>query len=149
VIGALRPVVALLATWRGRLIAAVLATQLLLPLRYYLLARDPHDERFAWRMFSPTRMERCKLQLVESGKPVALGREFHETWVELAQRGRFAVAEAMAAELCARRSNATVTVELACTRLDDHVTTYVSGDDGRMHERDDDHRAAADVCGAP
>ena len=46
----------LLATWRGRFIAVFIATQLVLPLRYYVLRDDEHDERFAWRMFSPMRM---------------------------------------------------------------------------------------------
>ena len=45
----------MLATWRGRLIVAVVLAQLLIPLTYYS-HRDPHDERFAWRMFSPMRM---------------------------------------------------------------------------------------------
>ena len=139
----------LLASWRGRVIAAVVASQLLLPLRYYACARDPHDERFAWRMFSPIRMTKCQVQLAAGGRPVALGREFHETWVDLARRGRFAVVEAMAAELCRRRAGAAVAAELDCEYLGGGRASYVSGDDGRMHERDAGHPRPADVCGAP
>jgi len=50
---------ALMSTWQGRFIAVFVIAQLLLPLHYYLARKDPHDERFAWRMFSPMRMARC------------------------------------------------------------------------------------------
>jgi hypothetical protein len=139
--------VALLATWRGRLIATVVVAQLLLPLRYYACSRDPHDERFAWRMFSPMMMTRCRSTVVDRGRSVALAREFHEAWLELAQRGRFGVVEAMAAELCRRRAGAAVTVTLDCTYVDRPPATYVSGGDGLMHRRDADE-LAADVCEA-
>jgi hypothetical protein len=138
---------ALLRTWRGWLIVIVLAVQMWLPLRYYLGTRDPHDERFAWRMFSPMRMARCRTTFADHGAPIAMGREFHEAWLELASRGRFAVVEAMGAELCRRRVGAAVTVEMECTYLDRDAARFVSGADGRMH----DGRGAAeaaDVCGA-
>jgi hypothetical protein len=53
---------ALARTGRGRFIIAFLAVQLLLPLHYYLVRHDPHDERFAWRMFSPMRMADCAVR---------------------------------------------------------------------------------------
>jgi hypothetical protein len=106
----------LLATWRGRLIAVVVASQLLLPLHYYVLRRDPHDERFAWRMFSPMRMTTCEPRFVRDGAPIALDREFVRAWVVLAQRGRFAVIEEMAARLCAQQPGSKVVVSLACAR---------------------------------
>ena len=60
---------ALAATWRGRFILVFVLSQLLLPLHYYVGRRDPHDERFAWRMFSPMRMTgssegRCYISLI-------------------------------------------------------------------------------------
>src|SRR5262249_10606342 len=46
----IRNVVDLLRTRAGWFIAVFLVLQLALPLHYYVLRRDPHDERFAWRM---------------------------------------------------------------------------------------------------
>ena len=105
---------ALLATWRGRFIAAFLAVQILAPLHYYVLRHDKHDERFAWRMFSPTRMMTCNPQFTVDGKPLELGSLFHEGWVEIAKRGRFVVIEAMAAKLCRKQPGSAVTVNLVC-----------------------------------
>jgi hypothetical protein len=112
---------ALLATGRGRFIAAFLAVQLLVPLTYYTVRRDPHDERFAWRMFSPMRMVQCDPRFVVDDQPFALGSRFHEAWIELAKRGRYVVIEAMAAELCREpgaRAGRSVRVSLTCRGLD-------------------------------
>jgi hypothetical protein len=117
-------VTALLRTWRGRFIIAMVATQLLLPLHYYLARRDQHDERFAWRMFSPMRMTRCKPSFAIDERPIAIASQFHEAWVELAARGRFVVVEAMAARLCARHPGSVVRVSLTCTYLDRPPVTY-------------------------
>jgi hypothetical protein len=113
----------LLASWRGRCIVAFLAVQLLLPLTYFA-RRDPHDERFAWRMFSPMRMAKCQPQFAIDGKPLALEREFHEAWIELAGRGRFGVVEAMAAHLCDLHPGSAVTVSLDCAYLDRASASY-------------------------
>ena len=115
---------ALLRTWRGRFILIFIAVQLLLPLHYYVARRDPHDERFAWRMFSPMRMAHCTPKVVLDGKPFDLGTEFHEAWVEIAQRGRFVVVEAMAQRICREHPSSTVTVSLDCTYLDRPATTW-------------------------
>jgi hypothetical protein len=109
---------ALVATWRGRFILAFLAVQLVAPLHYYLVRRDPHDERFAWRMFSPMRMAKCKADLSVDGQPVNLYSEFHEAWIEIAQRGRFVVIEEMAQKLCEKNKGKRVDVSLDCTYLD-------------------------------
>ena len=119
-----RHVRALLSTWRGRFIFVFLAVQLLLPLRYYVAHRDPHDERFAWRMFSPMRMARCNARFALDGRPIDLGRTFHEAWLELASRGRFVVIEAMAAHLCDQNPGKSVTVSLDCKYVDRDETTY-------------------------
>ena len=115
---------ALLATWRGRFILGFIALQLLLPLHYYVARRDPHDERFAWRMFSPMRMAHCTPKFVLDGKPFDLGNEFHEAWLEIAQRGRFVVVEAMANRLCGEHPGSSVTVSLDCTYLDRPAYSY-------------------------
>jgi len=119
-----RHVRALVATWRGRFILAFLAIQLLAPLHYYLLRRDPHDERYAWRMFSPMRMARCDAQLSIDGEQVALYSKFHEAWVEIAQRGRFTVIEEMAAKLCEDNKGKRVEVSLDCTYIDRKPAHY-------------------------
>ena len=108
---------ALLSTWPGRFIAAFLALQLAIPLLYYTVRRDRHDERFAWRMFSPMRMIQCDPRVVVDGKPFALTSRFHEAWYELARRGRFAVIEAMAARLCEGGGH-TVRVTMTCKTID-------------------------------
>ena len=115
---------ALLSTWRGRFILVFLAVQLLLPAVYYVARHDPHDERFAWRMFSPMRMTQCKPHFVMDGKPVELSTQFHEAWRELAGRGRFVVVEAMAARLCKDHPGASVNVSLDCSYIDRDEHTY-------------------------
>jgi hypothetical protein len=108
----------LVRTWRGRFIVGFLLAQLLLPLHYYLGHRDPHDERFAWRMFSPIRMVQCTPRFTLAGKPLDPLSEFHEAWSEIAARGRFVVIEAMGKALCERHPNTAVTVDLDCQYLD-------------------------------
>lgn len=114
----------LLASWRGRFIVAFLAIQLLLPALYYIGRRDPHDERFAWRMFSPMRMTKCTPSFTVGSAPVSLYANFHEAWIELAERGRFVVVEAMAAKLCHDHPGVPVNVKLTCTYLDRDTHTY-------------------------
>lgn len=111
-------------TWRGRFILVFLLLQLLLPLRYYIAHRDPHDERFAWRMFSPMRMAKCEPTFVVGTAPLQLSGAFHEAWYELAARGRFSVVEAMGAELCRQHPNTPVVVTLKCTYIDKEPQTY-------------------------
>ena len=110
-------VAALARSWQGWLILVVVASQLALPLHYYVARRDPHDERFAWRMFSPMRMARCVPTASLDGAPLRLDREFHEAWIELARRGRFEVIEAMGAHLCAKYTDKPVVMSLDCAYL--------------------------------
>ena len=80
-----------------------LASSCWLPLHYYVARRDPHDERFAWRMFSPMRMTKCTARRSPStSSPSSSDAKFHEAWLEIAQRGRFVVIEAMAREAVQR-----------------------------------------------
>ena len=105
-------------TWRGRAIVAFLMLQLVLPLHYYVANRDQHDERFAWRMFSPMRMTKCRAAWTKDGAAIPMMNEFHEAWNELVDRGRFRVIEAMGAELCTRYPRAEIRVTLQCEYLD-------------------------------
>jgi hypothetical protein len=121
---------ALLArTWQGRVILLVVTVQLLLPLSYYCARRDPHDERFAWRMFSPMRMARCNPRFTLDGRPVPLASLYHEAWIELAQRGRFAVIEAMGADLCAKNPGSQVRVTMDCSYLGAPPRTWGGSND--------------------
>ena len=115
---------ALAATWRGRFILVFVLSQLLLPLHYYVGRRDPHDERFAWRMFSPMRMTKCTPVITIDNKPVSLASQFHEAWIELAERGRFVVVEAMGAKLCHDHPGSSVNVSLDCTYIDRPAASF-------------------------
>lgn len=113
-----RSLKALTKTWRGRFILAFLAIQLLLPLHYYVLRHDPHDERFAWRMFSPMRMTQCSVRFSVDKQPVQLTTKFHEAWIEVAKRGRYVVLEQMAQKLCGDNPGKPVELTVDCTYLD-------------------------------
>ena len=106
------------------MIAIILAAQLLIPLRYYVAHRDPHDERFAWRMFSPMRMSTCTPVFFKNEQPLPLATEFHEAWVNIAARGRFTVLEAMAARLCTKYPGSAIRLELSCTYVDTRTATF-------------------------
>ena len=115
---------ALLRTWRGRFIVAFLVVQALLPLHYYLFRRDPHDERYAWRMFSPMRMATCRIAFTVDNAPVDLGSKFHEAWITVAQRGRAVVIEEMAHKLCRENPGKPVHARVECTYLDRPAASY-------------------------
>jgi hypothetical protein len=111
-------------SWQGIVIGVVVVSQLLLPLHYYVARRDPHDERFAWRMFSPMRMARCTPTVMIDGTRASLGSEFHEAWLEIAARGRFRVIEEMGARLCAKHPQRQVEVSIDCTYIDRPSQSY-------------------------
>jgi hypothetical protein len=115
---------ALLATWRGRFILAMVASQLVLPIHYYLVRADKHDERFAWRMFSPMRMAQCTPAVTIDGAPFDLASKFHEAWLSLASRGRASVIEAMAARMCQDHPGKPVVVSVQCTYIDRPPQTF-------------------------
>lgn len=103
-----------IARWPHAFIVAFLAIQLALPLYYYGVRRDKHDERFAWRMFSSVRMTTCDVSMWVGVQPVELQREFHDAWIALARRGRVSVVEAMGAHLCKEHPGQEVRAELTC-----------------------------------
>jgi hypothetical protein len=109
-------IVFLSKNWRLMVIASFLAIQLLAPLHYYLIRDDKNDERFAWRMFSPTRGLECDVDFFVDGRDIGKGQPFHEAWWTIASRGRLAVIEAMGEKLCATRDEVGVKVE--CTAID-------------------------------
>jgi hypothetical protein len=100
--------------WPYWFIYAFVAVQLLLPLHYYMARLDSYDERWAWRMFSPTRMVTCDVSMTVDGQPVVLGSQFHEAWGEIAMRGRRVVVEGMGARLCRKHPGKPVIARLTC-----------------------------------
>jgi hypothetical protein len=124
-IAALQHLLALARTWQGWIILAIVISQLLIPLHYYLPSqRDPHDERFAWRMFSPMRMAKCEPRFTLDGASLDLATQFHEAWVAIARRGRFHVIERMGETLCTKHPDAAVEVTLECTYVDKSRERY-------------------------
>jgi hypothetical protein len=104
---------------RNLFLLAFLAIQLGLPLAYYTApGRDTYDERFAWRMFSPTRMTQCSFDMAVGGEPVSLDRIFHEAWIGIARRGRRDVVDAMARRLCHDHPGRSVTLTMRCVGVD-------------------------------
>lgn len=114
--------------WPGGFVAAFLALQLALPLEYYACRDDAHDERFAWRMFSPERMVQCAPTFLVGGERARLDRTFHEAWIELARRGRLAVLEAMGARLCEEHPGKDVRLDLRCKTIEGRVETWGGSD---------------------
>lgn len=114
--------------WRHAFIGVFLAVQALGPLHYYLLREDRNDERFAWRMFSPTRMLTCDPTFLVDNQPAQLYSTFHEAWIEIAKRGRFAVLEAMGARLCRKHPGKEVRLDLRCRTVDNRIETWGGSD---------------------
>ena len=81
-------------------IAAYLAWQVVLPLRYYVGA-NRRDERFAWRIFSAVAHApyRCDVRVEDvlheapAGREVDLQRTLHDAWIGLLKLGQDAVVE--------------------------------------------------------
>ncbi len=90
---------------RNAFIAIVLASQILLPLRYYV-GDDLFDERFAWRMFSPIRVTGCGVSWfeVQDGvrTPVQPATEIPVPWASLMRRARQPVIVGYARHRCER-----------------------------------------------
>jgi hypothetical protein len=89
--------------------AAWVVAHLVIPLRYYL-GDDPHDERFAWRMFSAVRLQACSVDVEETvvrngirrRERLDLTRVLPATWTALLQRRRKAVSEELLDRRCAQ-----------------------------------------------
>ena len=106
-------------------IALFLGVQIWLPLSYYV--GDNHfDERFAWRMFSPTRMAQCKVTVTDhsDGQPknIRLSKHLHIVWINLLKRARPAVIDAVASKLCGEAREVgrspDIRIDLACGHPD-------------------------------
>ncbi len=94
----------------------ILLGLLLPPLHYYLFNSDKRDERFAWRMFSPVRVENCGTQFFvgENGAPIKVANYFHNAWLDFTKRGRKQAIAAMAQRLCDDNPGQSVRVRILC-----------------------------------
>lgn len=97
-------------------IHAILALLLATPLYYYWSGGDRRDERFAWRMFSPIRSEKCGAQFLlgVDKTPIKASNTFHSAWVGLASRGRQQVITAMGDFLCEDHPGVELRIRLQC-----------------------------------
>jgi hypothetical protein len=107
-------------------IAAYLAWQVVVPLRYYL-GENRRDERFAWRIFSTLAIApyRCDVHVREfpagdaRGREVDLSRTLHDAWTAALRQGQDTVIDRFLDARC-RSSSRVEAVELSrlCRRND-------------------------------
>jgi len=131
----------------------ILALLIGAPLHYYCGNEDMRDERFAWRMFSPTRIEKCGTQFLlgEDRKPYRASQMFHTAWVGLAQRGRQQVIEAMGHRICEKNPEQELHIRVQCeTRPGSSASKPGTLFDPNRSESDDDveliSRGLFDFC---
>jgi hypothetical protein len=105
-------------------IAAFLAFQIGMPLRYYLGDRG-YDERFSWRMFSTVRLQECDMQISErrtgdekAFRDVAVRRDVQVAWVNLLERVRLPVVKKYLERRCERQQASEVRYTRRCTNTD-------------------------------
>jgi hypothetical protein len=125
-------------------VAAFLAFQIGMPLRYYLGDRG-YDERFSWRMFSTVRLQECDMQISErraSGEKtfrnVAVSRDVQAAWVNLLERVRMPVVRKYLARRCERQHAERVRYTRRCTNTDGSAlpaqTLEMDCRTGELHE---------------
>ena len=102
--------------WLGVLV------QLAIPASYYLCRSGSEDERFAWRMFSATRLRTCQLSarkiVAGAERPIALERELHASWLGALQRGRQQVIDKFLDRHCVHQPVDAVLLVRRCSEVD-------------------------------
>jgi hypothetical protein len=114
---------------RDLFILSVVLLQGLIPLHYYLGVSHPYDERFAWRMFSETRLVSCQVQFKAQGQEIALKRSFHSAWVTLLRRGRPGVVKGVQDRVCVTHPGQEVTLVYRCRQVNGESPVF---NDGRL-----------------
>ncbi|MED5373476.1 MAG: hypothetical protein VX899_20825 [Myxococcota bacterium] len=109
---------------RTLFIGGALLFQALFPLHYYLGSSDPYDERFAWRMFSETRLLSCQVSYQVDGQELNLKREFHSAWITLLKRGRPSVVDAVSERVCITHGHQDPRLLYRCRELDGDTPVY-------------------------
>ncbi len=107
-------------------IAATLIVSIGVPASYYL-GETSYDERFAWRMFSGKRAERCRVQVIETrvedgGRKtqvrLPLTRIIHKAWESGLRRLRPDIVDAFLASRCERTDARELLLVRQCIRAD-------------------------------
>ncbi len=93
---------------RAKWLWLLVVLQVAIPASYYLRG-DRDDERFAWRMFSAVRVQRCSVRAFESDgaerlRRVELDSALHSGWVRALERGRKRAIERFLRQRCQRPS---------------------------------------------
>ncbi|MCA9582314.1 MAG: hypothetical protein KC416_11005 [Myxococcales bacterium] len=123
--------------WWSLAIAAALAIQLVVPLRYYV-GDDRFDERFSWRMFSAIRVVRCRTALFETKGdqevPVELPKIIHQVWITNLNRNRQSVVDALLQRRCQEPSVSKARIVNRCqdakgVEMDPQEWSRTCGDD--------------------
>jgi hypothetical protein len=107
------------------IIVATLMVAIGAPAAYYVKG-DTYDERFAWRMFSGKRAERCVVQVVESREAsgrttrvaLPLTRIIHKAWESGLKRLRPDILEAFFVRRCREPAVRELTLTRRCRRAD-------------------------------
>lgn len=96
----------------------LVAFQVLVPASYYVRG-ERSDERFAWRMFSAVRVERCKVRasVFDAGgerERIELEHTLHSGWITGLERGRKRVIERFLSRLCTDRASQESELKRSC-----------------------------------
>ncbi|QQR90092.1 MAG: hypothetical protein IPJ88_18425 [Myxococcales bacterium] len=90
------------------------------PLFFYF-GTERDDERFAWRMFSTTRLRACRIAVVvkdaRGQKQLDLNREIHTAWQHTLARGRSEVLNKFFSRQCKKMPNATLSFYRRCNNV--------------------------------
>jgi len=100
----------------------LVAIQIAIPASYYLVRDDREDERFAWRMFSAVRLQRCEVDAFEGAalepasglREIDLRRALHASWQRALERGRRSVIEQFLELRCRSGQPAVALLERRC-----------------------------------
>jgi len=106
-------------------IAVTVLASITVPTSYYVSA-DTYDERFAWRMFSGKRAERCSVQVIETRKvdegkqrtALSLTRIIHKAWESGLKRLRPDVMTRLFELRCEDPAVESLTLVRRCRRAD-------------------------------
>jgi hypothetical protein len=109
-----------------RFILAYLVVQIALPLAYYAGLRAPTDERFAWRMFSAVRLDRCEVEVsekvrggaAETIRKLPLQEIVQEAWIHELERGQPRVVDRLLRRACEDAQVREVTFSRRCRAID-------------------------------
>jgi hypothetical protein len=100
--------------------------QVAAPIGYYLGWRSPADERFAWRMFSAVRLDRCEATVTQTirdgastrARPLPLQQALQRGWLVQLTRGQPRVVDRVLARACQDEGAIAATLVRRCRAAD-------------------------------